>query len=74
MAQINKVVLLMVSLHHNVEIDDSLKAKQKLVLKTKFEVDVAHYLYATYYISYYSTKWRLIIFYATLKIWIIMRL
>lgn len=68
----NKVVILMSSLHHNAEIDESTGEKKKPEINTFYNttkggVDVADELSATYDVSRNSKKWPLTVFYAMLN-------
>lgn len=68
----NKVVLLMSSLHHNAQIDESTGEKKKTEINTFYNstkggVDVADELSATYDVSRNSKKWPLTVFYAIMN-------
>ncbi|CAB3228071.1 unnamed protein product [Arctia plantaginis] len=67
-----KIVILMSSLHHNAEIDESTREKRKPEINTFYNttkggVDVADELSASYDVSRNSKKWPLTIFYAMLN-------
>lgn len=69
----NRMVLLMSSLHHDDQIDDSTGEKRKPEINTYYNstkcgVDVADELSATYDVSRNSKRWPLTIFYAMLNI------